>query len=176
MAPLSRIRQGVGRRHDVVYRSREDGCFFVLLDFHRNLFRHFNLSRSLGRWGRRWWRRGLRDGCGWRSGRWGGSAAGGGRLTGLLLVPGLVQLRDLRLRLLGVVFYDIPCSKTLVAIDVGVPDEAMRTHLVGRGKTSPDLFIGGTTSGWRRVVGGGRSGGRAGGGGGGGVGGDCGGN
>ena len=43
------IRQGVGCRHDVVHRSREDGCFFVLHDFHWNcFFRHFNLSRSLG--------------------------------------------------------------------------------------------------------------------------------
>ena len=42
------IRQGVGRRHDVVYRRREDGCFFVLFDFNLNFFRHFNLSRSLG--------------------------------------------------------------------------------------------------------------------------------
>ena len=73
-------------------------------------------------------------------------------------------------------FYDITCIKTLVAYAEGMLDEAKRTHLVGRGKPSPDLFIGGTTSGWRRVVGGGRSGGRAGGGGGGGVGGDCGGN
>ena len=98
----------------------------------------------------------MRGGCGWKSGRWGGSAAGGWLLTGLFLVPGRpllgAHLFELCLCLHGIVLHDPTFLETLAALRVGMPDETDRTRGVGLGKTSLDLRIVWRMRKWRRLV------------------------